>query len=148
MEKTSIIIYGITVWEPVTLLTDLFVGLLSLIFYIKLQKYGKNTIHHIYLRNWRAFFLLFSVSTIMAGTAHGLFQYLGKYFLMSAWTLGLFSTFFLVNSSIYLIENKKLRRNLFLFVLIFSILSIILTFIYEKFYFVTVFSVIAVVRYL
>jgi len=140
MDKTSIIIYGITILEPVTLLTDFITAFLSLFFSIKLLRTGLAG----YKSSWFVFFIAFGISTMVAGVAHGFYLYFGKVFLMFSWTFGAISIFPLTNATIILIKNKHFRKLLQYLLLLIIISSFVLIYYYKNFLVVTFMTAVCV----
>lgn len=76
MEKTSIILYGITIYEPVTAITDLFVTAICFWAYFKLKKLSKQAE---YLRLYPWFFLTMGISTLCGALMTHAFYYVFQY---------------------------------------------------------------------
>ena len=90
------------------------------------------------------FFLIFGISTITAGLAHGFYNYTGENFLLISWTVGVLSVFLITNATITVIRNKNLRIFLTYFTILQLIVSVILIFATQHFLIVTFSTVLGV----
>ena len=70
MIDTSLHIGQLTIYSPVTSITDYLISALTFYFYMRLRRKSNEQEPII---NWSRFFLFMSLSTFMGGTAHGFF---------------------------------------------------------------------------
>ncbi len=141
MTPFSANLFGITILEPITLITDSILAGLCLLFFFKISKIAKTS----YLaKNWRGFFLWLGLSTFLAGIGHGFMHYTGKWLLIVAWISAGLITYFNQAASIMQVENKKWRR-LLMYSILFQLLVVSLLVLFtQKFIFVTINSVVGV----
>jgi len=71
--QPSIEIFGITIMEPMSLVTNLFISSICLFAFLKLRSLNKKGASHKYLRS---FFLLMAIATFLGGTLGHAFQYI------------------------------------------------------------------------
>lgn len=71
--QPSIEIFGVTIMEPMSLVTNLFISIICLIAFYKLRSLNKKGKSHKY---FRYFFLLMAIATFLGGTLGHAFQYI------------------------------------------------------------------------
>ncbi|MBA3705133.1 MAG: hypothetical protein H0W84_04340 [Bacteroidetes bacterium] len=70
MVDTTIYIGSVAIHEPVTAFSDFMITAIGLSFYYKLRKKSADTV----IGNWRVFFGLLGLSTLLGGCAHAFFE--------------------------------------------------------------------------
>jgi len=75
-DYTYIILFKLIVFEPVTILTNLFIASYCLYAFLKINPLKKTLAHH-----WARFFLFIGTSSIIGSIAHGVHFQLGSAFL-------------------------------------------------------------------
>lgn len=130
MEKHSIELFGLTLLEPSTYLSDIALTIFSLGLYFALRRsfptsdYGKK---------YSFFFLFLSLSTIIGGHAHLFGHYIDNYlFHALAWSFSSTGIYFLQVGSAY-DYNKGLRSKLNMVFLIQLVISVGIYFGYQLF---------------
>lgn len=68
MIDTTITISGFQIHEPTTVLTDLIIATLALLFFFKLRKFTDEVV-----RNWSYFFFFLGLATLIGSTSHAFF---------------------------------------------------------------------------
>jgi hypothetical protein len=110
-EYTNINLLGFTVFEPITILTNLIIIVYGVFVYNRLIG-GDNS----WLKTWAWFFLLMSVSAFFGSISHGVHEQLGSKFLNVTWFLmnafSLLSIYFFFkaaykNLNTHKVNNKK-----------------------------------------
>jgi len=141
MTPEAVNLFGITILEPITLITDTILAIICIVLFVKITKLNKKN----YLsRNWRGFFIWFGISTFLAGLGHGLMDYTGKWLLIAAWIISGLVPYFNEAAAVMRVAKKPLRRGLMYFIL-FELLAVSLLVLFtQKFIFVTINSVFAV----
>lgn len=81
-EYTNINLFGFTVFEPITILTNLIIIVYGILVYNKLIGFDNS-----WLRSWAWFFLLMSISAMFGSISHGVHEQLGDVFLKVNWFL-------------------------------------------------------------
>ena len=94
--------YGNTVYEPVTVLTDLILCAFCLIFAIKMHKQDTKI--------WSLFFLSMAIATLTGGLAHGLYDHEKSDIKMISSVFGIIAVFFASISSTKLIIHENLKK--------------------------------------
>lgn len=99
-------LFGLSLQEPVSLIYNWLAAVLCLIWYLKLKP--ENEL----VRNWRYFFLTFSITCFVAGIAHSLYQYTGIYGKMPHWIGGIVSGYFVGKAMLSLLDDTNIKRGL------------------------------------
>ena len=81
MSTPSIEVFGLTVSEPATVLTNWIFASFCLLFGHKLFHNHSDK----YQKNWSFYFLLIGLASITGGTAHGFFTYFGQNLHLVSW---------------------------------------------------------------
>lgn len=81
-EYTYIYLFGFKVFEPTTLLTNLFIIVYSLYAYFKTRKSNNS-----FSKYWSMFFLLMATSCASGTLTHAVHEQLGAWFLQTSWFL-------------------------------------------------------------
>lgn len=125
----NIVLLGVELQEPGTIISDLIMGIFCFIFFAKLlnrkefndQKYFSQ------------FFLFLGLSSIIAAFAHGLYQYFGLYLHKVSWILSGLSIYFLQLGSSVLFKNEKFKTRYLFFIKTQLLLYIVLLFFFDGF---------------
>jgi hypothetical protein len=91
VEVASIEILGFVFLEPITLLTDLCLGLFCLFFWKKLKNFSEDAITDF---AWRKFFLFLGIASCLGGFAHFLFLYTGIVLHLITWSFVILSMYY------------------------------------------------------
>ncbi len=81
-DYTYISLFGFKLFEPVTILTNLFLGLFCVYAFLKMSAFS-----HSIVRYWGMFFLLIGLSSTLGSVSHGVHEQLGQTFLNVSWFL-------------------------------------------------------------
>jgi|LakMenEpi03Aug12_release.lakeMendotaPanAssembly.Ray.scaffolds.fasta_scaffold307934_1 hypothetical protein len=111
-EKIHFDIWGFHFLEPNALIGDLI--LFGIAFYFSLKIKNLNN-QHPFFKNWRRFYLLFSLSFLIGGIGHFCFNYLGLWGRYPSWIIGMLATYFicLAQFSLWPKQNQQqLFKNL------------------------------------
>jgi len=115
MELPTIELFGLTVTEPFTWITNWLVAAASFYF-------GHMLFHHkqanLHMKFWSMFFLFMGVASTTGGTAHGYINYVGNNFHYAAWIFTGIAVYGAQRASIELIKEYKLFLILKWFILI------------------------------
>jgi len=108
MEQPSIDIFGITIWEPVTMLTDIILAIFCFYFYRRISK-AKSTERGKWY--FAQFFLWMSINTFLGGVmGHGFLPHFGPAGKYPAMALTIVTMFWLQLASIDLLRGKVSNR--------------------------------------
>ena len=99
-------VYGLTISEPATLLTNWLFAAFCLLFGHKL--YHNHTDK--YQKNWSFYFLFIGLASITGGTAHGFFNYFGQNLHLVAWSFIGIGVYGSELASSYIIKDTRLRK--------------------------------------
>ncbi len=93
LEQPSIELFGLVIHTPVTAITDVFVAIICLVAYFKLNKIpSRGKVHQFF----KYYFLTMSMATFLGGVlGHGLMHYLPFGWKIPAWITSMFSVAFL-----------------------------------------------------
>ena len=103
-EKIEYVLFGWDLLEPMALIMDSIMGLLSIYFAIKIAKYKSK---HPFYTYWMWFFLLFGLGAFYGGFTHALFNYWGVSGKIPVWLLGPLSVYALEQAMIAASTNKR-----------------------------------------
>ncbi|MCG8575379.1 MAG: hypothetical protein MI810_10875 [Flavobacteriales bacterium] len=103
-EKISFELFGLDLLEPMALITDSVLGLLSIYFAFRLRKIQSAHPFFIY---WRWFFIIFGLATFSGGLGHALFNYWGVAGKFPSWILAPISLYALEQGMVSVYPNKK-----------------------------------------
>ncbi len=96
-DETSIIVSGLKIQEPVTLLTDLFITVTCWIIFYRLKKEAKGPVANLF----RYFFLVMGMSTLFGGVfGHALCHLLSIAFKLPGWIMSMFAIMLCERSAI------------------------------------------------
>lgn len=102
---TSIIIFGFLIEEPITSLTDVLTGLVSLVAFYRLQRLELQDNAHLL---FKYYFLFMGIATISAGFLGHAFQYIVGFNAKAiGWTWSALGLFFLENSALSYYQKVK-----------------------------------------
>jgi len=79
-DYTFINLFGFKLYEPVTILTNTFIGIYCLYVFLKLVKHPNQVIQY-----WAMFYILISLSSTIGSVTHGVHEQLGERFLYITW---------------------------------------------------------------
>jgi len=121
MDVPSIELFGLTVTEPFTWITNWMVAGASFIFGHKLyhDKFADTQ-----MKFWAVFFLFMGIASTTGGTAHGYINYVGNNFHYAAWIFTGVAVFGAQRASLELIKEARIYPLLKLLVLVELILMI------------------------
>lgn len=136
MIDTTIYIGNFAIHEPVTVFTDLIIGILCFIFYKKLNSNNHS------IKNWRLFFLFMGLSSLIGGASHAFFAIHEGWQYKTLWlgmqVLNGIGVFFAQQATLTSILKKAKSHNFWKYAYIIQFcVFIIVLFIVQKF-FVTV----------
>jgi len=133
-DYTYIILFGAKIFEPVTILTNGFIGAYCIYSFLKINKY-KNKL----ATEWAYFFLLIGVSSTVGSVAHGTHHQLGNLFLNTAVflmnatsLLSIYFCFKAANTTLFL-NKKQPNKYITYFVMLWVATLLVITFINNNF---------------
>ncbi len=142
MEATQINLFGITVTEPFTWLTNWSVAAFSFYFGHMLF-HAKNA--DMQAKYWSVFFLFMGIASTTGGTAHGFINYVGNNFHYAAWIFTGVAVFGAQLASLEIIRNSKFYIPLKIVVVLQLLAMTASVLIYQSFESVRVNSVIGLI---
>jgi hypothetical protein len=115
IQETNLLLSGIRIDEPVTVLTNLILSVFSFYFYIhlgKLKNIGTNL-----SRYWRLFFLFIAIANTIAAFAHGFKSYFNSHDYYYVWMFmnmaGIPASYFLLLTNLESAQiSQKTKNNL------------------------------------
>jgi len=107
--KIEFQLFGLDLLEPMSLITDGILGLLSIFFAFKLAKINSKLPFYIY---WKWFFLIFGIGMIFGGIGHTFYNQLGMYGKVWAWIFGPIGIFLSEKAMIATHWNTKTKKTL------------------------------------
>lgn len=132
-EKISLDFFGLILFEPMTVLTDLILFLICLFFTSELHK---NTTLKI-VNRWKLFFVFIGISTFLGAVTHGLFHYPeGRIFLsvyLSMHIASGYAVYFAESATIHLFASNKSKALLKKLIVLKLFLMIIATLYFQNF---------------
>ena len=141
----SIEILGVTVSEPVTVLTDFILAIFCFIFYKKLKALSKGGSSKRYFANY---FLFMAIGTFLGGLlGHGLFTYLGMVGKYPSWIITIITMSLLMLAAMELIPglNEKQKDKFLMMTIFLAIIFLILTFYNRHFSYVIYHNIVAAI---
>lgn len=139
VEVASIEILGFVFLEPITLLTDLCLGLFCLFFWKKLKNFSEDAITDF---AWRKFFLFLGIASCLGGFAHFLFLYTGIVLHLITWSFVILSMYYIEKRAVFYMP-LKLRKIFLLLARSKAIIFLALVFFIQSFEIVLIHTVIA-----
>lgn len=130
MEVPTIELFGLTVTEPFTWLTNWMVAGASFIFGHKLY-HDKNADQK--MKFWSMFFLFMGIASTTGGTAHGYINYVGNNFHYAAWVFTGVAVYVAQRASIEALKETEFYRPLKVFVLLELIAMVISVVFFQSF---------------
>ena len=130
MDVPSIELFGLTVTEPFTWLTNWMVAAASFIFGHKLYH---NKFADTQMKFWSMFFLFMGIASTTGGTAHGYINYVGHNFHYAAWIFTGIAVFGAQRASIELLREARVYPMLKAFVLLELIAMTISVLLFQSF---------------
>lgn len=115
MQVPAIEIFGLTVTEPFTWITNWMVAAAS--FYFGHMLYHDKHAN-LQMKFWAMFFLFMGVASTTGGTAHGFINYVGKNFHYAAWIFSGLAVYGAQRASLELLREARIYPVLKLFVLL------------------------------
>lgn len=103
-EKIEFTLFGWQMLEPMAVITDSFMGSLSVYFGIKVSRLRTE---HPFYSYWMWFFLIFGIGAFYGGLAHGFYNYWGVFGKIPTWLAGPISVYALEQAMISAHPNKK-----------------------------------------
>lgn len=100
-------LFGLELLELNVLITDVLLGLLSLLFAYRIYDLR---ISIPFFRNWYLFLLTFGAAAFLGGLGHAFFNYAGVSGKIPGWVLGIFSVYFIETAMISVYPGKKWKR--------------------------------------
>lgn len=122
MEKVVIELWGLTLYEPETFVSDIYLTIVCFLFWKEI----KVTSSSVYANNYANFFLFLAFGTIVGGIAHLFAFYIShNYFHVLAWSLSAFGLYSIQRASAYdfPIKTKKILNSIFIIQFVLSILT-------------------------
>lgn len=99
-EKIQFVLFGWELMEPMALITDTIMGIISIVFGLKVAKL--KSAHPFYLY-WSLFFIIFGVGSLWGGFAHAFYGYWGIPGKIPSWIAG--------PTSVYCLEQAMISAN-------------------------------------
>lgn len=133
-DYTYIILFGLKIFEPVTILTNAFITIFCFYAFLKIK-----TFKGILAKEWAIFFLLIGLSSSVGSIAHGTHYQLGKLFvnviifLMNAISLVAIYFCFKAATTFLQLNKKQLNPYVNYAVIAWIVVLLIFTFVYNKF---------------
>ncbi|MFT5581913.1 MAG: hypothetical protein ACI9G9_001175 [Psychromonas sp.] len=112
-------LFNLNLQEPMSFVTNWLIAFFCLYAFGSL-KYGKNT----FVDRWKNFYLILTISSLLAGLGHLLFQYFDIYGKMPSWVLGAVAGIFASLGMLSIWHNKKSKSFLTYVVFIKSIVLV------------------------
>ncbi|MCH2233832.1 MAG: hypothetical protein MK078_06220 [Crocinitomicaceae bacterium] len=106
-EKIKFKLFGFDCLEPMALVTDSIVGILSIYFAYRLFKFS---IDHPFYKNWMRFFLYFGLGAFAGGFAHAFYNYWDFYGKLFTWFMGPVSIYFMEKGMIAAHPSETWRK--------------------------------------
>ena len=103
-EKIHFTLFGLDLLEPMALITDSILGILSVYFAIKIKNFKTK---HPFYQYWYWFFIVFGVGAFYGGFAHAFFGYWGVLGKFPSWIAGPVSIYFLEQAMIAGSKNNR-----------------------------------------
>lgn len=130
MEATHIELFGLTVTEPFTWLTNWSVAAFSFYFGHMLfhNRHGDKQAKY-----WSMFFLFMGIASTTGGTAHGFIHYVGNNFHYAAWIFTGIAVFGAQMASLEVIKDARIYAPLKLFIILELIIMAISVIVYHSF---------------
>jgi len=141
-EKICFELGGLTLQEPMALITNWLISVFCAFAYFKLKDSTKEDV-----KLWRQFFLFFGISTFFGGTGHLFFQYFDKPGKIPNWIFGFIAGYFVSKAMLFNLKSLKLKKNLEIFVIAKMIILFLLSVYTLKFVFVAVDSMITFILF-
>ncbi len=141
MEQSFVILYGITLSEPVTFLTDMLITISCIYIYVRLRQLNEN---NLYARRWSLFFLYLGISTFIGGFAHLFVQYTGKSLTLFSWLVSFASVFYAEKASILTYNSNKFKSTMIYLIKSHTALLMLLAIFFIDFIYVKINSTIGI----
>lgn len=125
-------LFNLNLQEPLALIYNWFMAILCLYYYFKLDPDNQAG------KDWKLFFLIFSITCFFGGLAHTFYHYIGDYGKIPHWIGGLLFSFFAARGMIGFLNNSKFKENLFLTTKMKFVFFLILTLTMLRFTYVTI----------
>lgn len=109
MDKVCLNIFGLDLLEPMTFVTDLLVAVFCFIYYYKIRNIDIKEFDNKY---FKLFFIIFGLSTLIAGFAHIFYNYLGITPHIISWILSGLSIYYIEMCSITFVKSEKIKKYL------------------------------------
>lgn len=133
-------IYGLSLQEPIALITNWMMSFFCLYAYFKVK--NTTSLEVIW---WKRFFIVFSISTFLAGLGHVFFKYFNVPGKFPNWITSVLAGYFVGKAIIYHITNKFKSKFLELFLISKGIILLVLSVISQKFIFIAIDAIITYV---
>ncbi|MBN1251040.1 MAG: hypothetical protein JXR51_08745 [Bacteroidales bacterium] len=134
MQHQIFIFFNLKLIEPGAFITDVFIAIAGLIFYIKIKKLAPIEKEYLY---FRYFFLFMGISTLVAAFAHLFYLYAGKNLHLIAWVFTALSTYFFDRAVLINWKNKIVKNTIWHFINIQFLVFLVLISWYKNFDIVT-----------
>ncbi len=121
-DKIEFQFLGLDLVEPNALIGDLIICVLSIYFAIKISKLQTTT----FFKNWKYFFIAFSIGFFAGGMGHIFFNYWGVPGKYMSWFFGIISVFFIEKGMISIHSNINFRNRLQTLITLKLILAVLL----------------------
>ena len=135
-------LFGLTLQEPMALLTNWLMSVFCLYAYMSLKSSIKINIIY-----WKWFFLIFSISTFFGGLSHLFFQYFGIEGKYINWVTGVISGYYLGKAMLFHFEDNRNRKKSEIFLIIKSIVLLVIALYLKKFIFIAIDAIITYVYF-
>ena len=121
-DKIHFELFGLDLVEPMALVTDSILGILSIYLGWRISKIKSDNPFYAY---WKYFFLIFGIGAFIGGFAHAFYNYWGALGKFPSWIAGPVSVYCLEQAMISLYPNEKILNRLKLI----SVFKLIIVFI-------------------
>ncbi|MCF6243095.1 MAG: hypothetical protein L3J74_17365 [Bacteroidales bacterium] len=102
MEENFIYLFGFKFMQPGAFITDQLIAIVTFIFYLQLKKHKETT-------DYSYFFLFMSITSMVGGFGHLLYEYAGLPLQMFGWIFNAFSIYFIEKAVINELSEGKLK---------------------------------------
>ncbi len=135
MEENFIYLFGFKLLQTGAFITDQLIAIVTFIFYFQLKKH-KETVFYSY------FFLFMSITSMVGGFGHLLYEYAGLPLQMFGWIFNAFSIYFIEKAAINELSEGKLKSFFSKIINLQVVLYLISIFVFQHFIVLTINTVI------
>jgi len=135
MEENFIYLFGLKLLQPGAFITDVLIAVTTFYFYLRLKKFQET-------QCYSYFFLFMSITSMLGGFGHLLFEYTGKPLQMFGWLFNAFAIYFIEKAALKEISEGKLKNTFKIAINVQVILYLISVFAFRNFIVVTLNTVV------